>query len=109
MLDTEFKFGEVNALANQINQDCNRVHFKRIFENSNGGVSMLAFKQGQQLDTHIAPAEVMIYVIEGEIEFTMFSTPHTIHQGEFLLIGAGVEHSVTALADSKVVLFKVKP
>ncbi|MCM1483938.1 MAG: cupin domain-containing protein [Muribaculaceae bacterium] len=109
MLDTEFKFGEVQTLASQIEAANERVQFKRIFENANGGVSLLAFKTGQRFDTHIAPAEVMICVVEGEIEFTMIDKPHTIKAGEFMLMGADVPHGVVARADSKVVLIKVKP
>lgn len=109
MLDTEYKFGEVHNLAVQIEQGNERVQFKRVFENANGGVSLLAFKAGQKLDEHVAPAEVMVCVVEGEIEFTMIDQPHTIKAGEFMLTGAGVPHSVVAKADSKVMLVKVKP
>lgn len=108
MLDTEYKFGEVHNLAAQIEQS-ERVNFKRVFENNNGGVSLLAFKAGQKLDEHLAPAEVMVCVLEGEIVFTMIDQIHSIKAGEFLLMGAGVPHSVLAKADSKVMLVKVKP
>ncbi|MCM1349481.1 MAG: cupin domain-containing protein [Firmicutes bacterium] len=109
MLDTEFKFGEVHNIASQIESGNDRVQFKRIFENTNGGVMLLAFKAGQKLDEHTAPAEVMVCVLEGEINFTMIDMPHTIRAGEFMLMGAGVPHSVIAKADSKVMLVKVKP
>ncbi|MCM1320439.1 MAG: cupin domain-containing protein [Muribaculaceae bacterium] len=109
MLNTEFKFGEVQNLTSQIEPDNKQVKFERIFENTNGGVSLLAFKAGQKLDEHVAPAEVMVCVLEGEIEFTMVDNPHTIKAGEFMLMGAGVPHSVIAKADSKVALIKVKP
>lgn len=109
MLNTEYKFGEVHNLVSQVELSEERVEFKRIFENTNGGVSLLAFKSGQKLDEHLAPAEVMVCVLEGEIEFTMIDVPHTIKAGEFMLMGAGVPHSVLAKADSKVALIKVKP
>ncbi|MBD5337496.1 MAG: cupin domain-containing protein [Bacteroides sp.] len=109
MLETNYKFGEVNSLAGQINADTDRVQFKNIFSNSNGGVVLVAFEAGQGLDTHIAPAEVMVNVLEGEIEFTMNGITHTLRSGEFLLMGADVPHSVMAKADSKMMLVKVKP
>lgn len=109
MLDTEYKFGEVHNLTSQVESRNERVEFKRIFENANGGVSLLAFKAGQKLDQHLAPAEVMVCVLEGEIEFTMIDVPHIIKAGEFMLMGAEVPHSVVAKADSKVALIKVKP
>lgn len=49
----------------------------------------------------------MVSVLEGEIEFTMFDKPHTIRAGEFLLMGSEVPHSVTAKADTKMMLVKI--
>lgn len=109
MLVTDYKFGEVNALANQIETGSDKVHFKHIFNNDNGGVALVAFKAGQSLDTHVAPADVMVNVLEGEIEFTILDKVHTLRGGEFLLLGANVPHSAAAMADSKMMLVKVKP
>ena len=109
MIETNYKFGEVNSLADQIKEETDRVQFKNIFSNSNGGVVLVAFKAGQGLDTHIAPAELMVNVLEGEIEFTLNGVSHTLRGGEFLLMGADVPHSVKAKADSKMMLVKVKP
>ena len=108
MIETSYKFGEVHVLADQVESGEDRVHVKNIFSNNNGGVALLAFKAGQKLDTHTAPAEVMVTVLEGEIEFTILDTPHTLKAGEFLLMGENVPHNVFAKADSKVMLTKVK-
>ena len=109
MLETNYQFGKVNSLAEQIKAESDRVQFKNVFSNSNGGIVLVAFKAGQALDTHIAPAELMVNVLEGEIEFTMNGISHTLRSGEFLLMGADVPHSVKAKADSKMMLVKVKP
>lgn len=108
MLQTAYKFGEVHQLTAQIEGGQDKVHFKGIFENCNGGVSLVAFKEGQGLAEHIAPAELMVCVVEGEIEFTVVDKPHTLKAGEFMLVGEGVAHSVVAKADSKMMLIKVK-
>lgn len=108
MLETSYKFGEVHSLANQVVNGEDLVHFKGIMQNNNGGVALLAFKAGQVLNTHVAPAELLVTTLEGEIEFTMAGTPHTIKTGEFMLVGEGVPHSVVAKADSKMMLVKIK-
>lgn len=108
MLSTEYRFGEVHNLIAQINCGNDKVHFNNIFTNSNGGVSLLAFKSGQSLPEHFAPAELMVYVLEGEIEFKMIDHLHIIKSGEFLLMGQDVPHSVVAKTDSKVMLIKIK-
>ena len=109
MLETEFKFGEVHTLADQIQTAEDRPQFRNIFSNGNGGAVLVGLKAGQKLDTHTAPAEVMVNVIVGEIEFTMIDRIHTITPGEFLLIVADVAHSFLAKSDSKIMLVKVKP
>lgn len=108
MLDTNFKFEEVHSLAYHISADDERVQFRNIFSNANGGVALIGFKAGQKLDPHIAPAELMVNVLEGEIVFTIVDTPHNVKAGEFLLVGQDVLHSVLAVKDSKVMLVKVK-
>lgn len=108
-METGFKFGEVYRLASQIEHGDDRVQFRNVFDNANGGVSLLAFKAGQKLDEHLAPAEVMVCVLEGEIEFTMIDRPLRLKGGDFLLMGADVRHSVSAISDSKVMLVKVRP
>lgn len=107
-MKSNYKFGEVINLCEQISYDNDKPAFQGIFETGNGGVSLLGFKSGQKLDTHLAPAEVMVNVIEGEIEFTMIDKVHTLRGGEFLLIGAQTPHSVVARQDSKVMLVKLK-
>lgn len=109
MLDTDYKFDNVLSLAAQIEPGVDKVQFRQIFGNGNGGVVLVAFKAGQKLDTHTAPAEVMVNVLEGEIEFTMMDKVHTIKAGEFLLMGANVPHSVLAKADTKMMLVKIRP
>ena len=108
MLETEFRFGEVRQLASQVEANSERVTFRPIFSNGNGGVSLLAFRAGQELAEHVAPAELMVTVLEGEIVFSIGKTPHTMRSGDFMLVGEGVAHSVLANADSKVMLTKVK-
>lgn len=108
MLETDYKFGEVHNLASQIESGSDRVHFRHIFNNANGGVALIAFKAGQKLDEHLAPAELMVNVLEGEIVFTVIDTPHTLRAGDFMLVGQSVPHSVNAVTDAKVMLVKVK-
>lgn len=108
MITTDYKFAEVHNLASQIEPGDDKVHFRAIYGNEHGGASLLAFKGGQALAKHMAPAEVMVNVIEGEVVFHLAVGDRTLRAGDFMLVGEGVEHSVTATVDSKVMLVKVK-
>lgn len=108
MLHTDYKFGEVINLKSQIEKNPTKVAFKEIFSNENGGVVLLGFTAGQQLPEHIAPAELMVTVLEGEIEFSVNGKPSVLKEGDFLLLGKDVAHSVKANSDAKVMLTKIK-
>lgn len=109
MLTSKFRFGEVFKLAEQISPDDQQVKFENVFSNDNGGVALICFRQGQKLDPHTAPADVMVYVVAGQITFNMAGENHYMDAGDFMLMGAGVTHSVKAELPSKVMLVKVKP
>lgn len=108
MLKTDYKFGEVFPLASQVEKNESKVVFKEVMENENGGVVLLAFNAGLDLARHVAPAEVMVYVVEGEVEFTMNDRPLHLGKGDFFLMGNGVPHSVHAVTDAKIMLVKIK-
>lgn len=108
MLNAEYKFGKVNELPVAIEKGQAGVCFKNIFQNNNGGVSLIMLEAGQNIAEHLAPAEVMVYVVEGEIELTMNKLPNVVKAGKFFLMGQGVAHSLVAMADSRVLLVKVK-
>lgn len=108
MINTEYKFGEVHVLGDQVKPAFDRVQFQRIFETSNGGITLLALKEGQQLAEHVAPAELMVYVLEGSIQFNVNDNPNVLNGGDFILIGTDVKHSVEAKESSKVMLVKIK-
>ncbi len=61
------------------------------------------------MSEHIAPAEVMVFVTEGELLLDINGTTHTIQAGQFILMGNGVRHRAEAVTDAKVMLVKIKP
>ena len=107
-METSYKFGKVGIVCSSVEFGDDKVSFKNLFETENGGVSLIAMKKGQKLDTHTTPFEVMLMVGEGMIEFTMLDKPNRIDAGQFILMGANVAHSIKALVDSKMMLIKVK-
>lgn len=108
MMTTDFKFSEVFPLASKIVADADKVKFQGVFSNDNGGVSLVAFRKGQKLDEHVAPAELMVVALEGEVEFTVVGKPNILRQGDFMLVGKDARHSVVANADSKLMLIKIR-
>lgn len=108
MLTTDHKFNTVVRLAEQVTLTPEKVQFHNIFANDNGGVALLGLKAGQALAPHQAAAEAMIFLLEGQVMINAGGVPHTLHTGEFLLLGSAVTHSVEARSDSKILLVKIK-
>lgn len=107
-MKTDYKFGEAIRFDEAISYSDERVVFSNVFETQYGGVSTVAMKAGQKLDTHEVPFEVMVVMCVGEVDFTMLDMTHDLKAGEFMLMGANVPHSVVAKQDSIITLVKIK-
>lgn len=70
------------------------------------GVSIAIFviDKEQGLIEHAASADALVYVIEGEISFTLSDQKHTLKGGSLLRLSAGTPHSFVALDKSKMIL-----
>lgn len=91
--ELEYKTGEVVA--------------KDVFTNANGGVRLLAFDKGAMLARHFAPGDVLVYVIEGSIEFEIDDTRQELKTGDSILLPSGTSHTVLALDRSRVLLTRI--
>lgn len=108
MLHTDVRFGEVYDIRGQFATVADNVAFKKLWNNENGGVALLSFAPGQALAEHLAPAELMVCVADGSIDFTMIDRTMHLQAGQFMLVGEGVPHSVKSAEGAKVMLIKVK-
>lgn len=106
---TAYNCDEVYNLSSQIKIGDDKAQFHKIFSDDNGSVVLVALKGGQSIGTHTAPENVMVYVLEGDIEFTTPGKVNRIKSGEFMLMRADVPHSLKAFADSKITLVKIRP
>jgi quercetin dioxygenase-like cupin family protein len=57
-------------------------------------------KAGAIVPLHTHPDEQMIYVLQGALRMLVGDEPATVHEGEVLLVPAGVRHQAEALDDS---------
>lgn len=106
---TDLRFGGVYDILDLIEPSGEKVQFLNLMNTPNGGASLLALKAGQALDSHAAPGELLVYVLEGDIEFTYEGNTSMIHGGQILMLGQGVPHAVKCTRDAKILLCKVAP
>ncbi len=67
-------------------------------------VTMVAFQEGGALRQHRAPGPVSIQVLQGEVEVGVGSSAQQLTEGNCLVLGANVEHSLVAHKESVILL-----
>ena len=92
--ELEYKTGDVVA--------------KEILSNDNGSVTLLAFDSNAMLARHSVTADVLVYVIEGSLEFEVEDQRHQLRAGDSILLPANTPHTVLALENTKVMLTRLK-
>lgn len=106
---TDLRFCQVFHLTDEITYSSEKVAFLNVMNTSNGGVSLMALEAGQKLDTHVAPSELFVLVLEGEIVFTLEDKGNVMKEGDILMLGEGVRHAVECVRNAKVLLCKSRP
>ena len=81
---------------------------KTIEDKKTGTVTVFAFDAGQKLSEHKAPFNAIVYLADGEGEFTIGGKKHLLKAGELLIMPANIPHSVNAKKKFKMMLVMVK-
>jgi len=99
---------EVYKMAEQIDYQDGTIVSKVVAKDQGGTVTLFAFAPGQEVSTHTAPFQALVYLIEGEAEITLAERKLKISAGETLLMPAGLAHALRALTPFKMLLIMLK-
>ena len=81
---------------------------KNVVSNDNGSVTLLAFDYNAMIARHSVASDVLVYVIEGAVEFEVEDQRHKLETGDAMVLPANTPHTVVALDKAKVVLTRLK-
>lgn len=70
--------------------------------------AVFAFDKDEMLSEHSAPADALVYVLDGELEISINKVIHRVKKGEMILMPANIPHALKALEKSKMLLVIVK-
>jgi quercetin dioxygenase-like cupin family protein len=73
-----------------------------------GTVTLFAFDKGQSLSEHTTPYDALVQLLDGEAEFSIAGKPHSVKQGEVIILPANIPHAVQALARFKMILTMIR-
>jgi quercetin dioxygenase-like cupin family protein len=81
---------------------------REIVRKPSGTMTVFAFDEGEGLSEHTAPFDAAVHILEGEAEITIDGKPHTVKEGEMIIMPANKPHALKAVTRYKMLLIMIK-
>ena len=81
---------------------------REITRKPSGTMTVFAFDKGEGLSEHTAPFDAVVYLLEGEARITIDGKPHTVKEGEMIIMPANKPHALKAVTRYKMLLVMIK-
>jgi len=101
-------FGKVESLLNQIDLVHMSVSSKIIIQKKEVSLTLFSFDTEEGLSTHKAGGDAMVIPLAGEVAVLIDETPYTVKEGDFIILPAGIPHSLIATKPYKMLLTVIK-
>ena len=85
---------EVLTLKDEVAYQKGQVVSKTLAQNAALSVTLFSFDKGEEISTHVSGGDAMVQVLEGTGRFTVDGDPHILHEGESIVMPAGIPHAV---------------
>ncbi|PIE90018.1 MAG: cupin [Acidobacteria bacterium] len=99
---------KVYQLADLVAYEKGKVASLTLTQQPGVGVTVFAIDEGEGLNTHSAPGDAMVHVLDGQVEITIGSEKYRLEAGQMIVMPAGVPHALAALKPFKMLLVLVK-
>ncbi len=81
---------------------------REIIRKPSGTMTIFAFDKDEGLSEHTAPFDAAVYLLEGEAQITIDGKPHTVREGEMIIMPANKPHALKAVTRYKMLLVMIK-
>ena len=102
-------FSTALPMADLVSYQPGQVVSKTLAQNPAVSLTLFAFDKGEEISAHASTGDAMVVALDGEGEITIGGEPHTLKQGETIVMPAGVPHAVFAKEPFKMFLVVVFP
>lgn len=102
------KAGEVFALKDLLPVQPGKVVNMDLVSDEAMHMALMSFDAGTGLSEHAAPAQAVVFALEGEAVITYEGVPHTIKAGENFVFAKNGKHAVEAKTPFKMALLLIK-
>ena len=103
------EFAKVLALKEDVKYAEGQVVSKTLVQTQNVGITLFSFDKGEEISSHSAPGDALVYVSEGEVTITIGDNkPVIVTEGNFIVMPANIPHALEATEKFKMMLIVVK-
>ena len=85
---------QVLILKDQVAYQAGQIVSKTLAQNGAVSVTLFSFDQGEEISTHAAGGDAMVYCLDGVGRITIDGKPYALHAGESIVMPAGHPHAV---------------
>jgi quercetin dioxygenase-like cupin family protein len=99
---------EVAKADELVNYQDGSIVSREIVKKPTGNVTIFAFDEGQGLSEHTSPFDALVHVLDGEAEISIAGKPHSLHNGDVILMAANQPHALKAQKRFKMILTMIR-
>jgi len=98
------EFAKVVELESLVDYQSGRVVSRTLAQGRPVSVTLFAFDKGEEISTHSAPGDAMVYILDGEAEITVGGEKFNVKKGGAIVMPANVPHGLEAKERFKMLL-----
>ena len=99
---------KIADVKNEVKYADNSVVSNTLINKAGGTVTLFAFDAGQGLSEHTAPFDALVQIVDGSADISIGGEVHKVKSGEFVIMPAGIPHSLKAAEKFKMLLVMIK-
>ena len=100
-------FGKAIEMEGLVEYAEGRVVSRTLAQGKPLSVTLFAFDKGEEISSHSAGGDAMVYILDGEAEITIGDTKTLVKKGETIVMPANVSHALLATEQFKMLLVVV--
>lgn len=97
-------FAKVIEMQSLVDYQEGRVISRTLAQGRPLSITLFAFDKGEEVSTHSAPGDAMVYVLDGTCEVTIGGEKFILNKGETIVMPANIPHAVYAKERFKMLL-----
>lgn len=101
-------FNEPKSLVEKIDLVSKVVSSKIIVQKKEVSLTLFSFDTNEGLSTHKASGDAMVIPLEGDVDVMIDNDLYKVKEGDFIILPAGIPHSLVATKPYKMLLTVVK-